>query len=245
MRFPRWQSIQFVRYALTLVLIALLASLALEGQASAGAVTTQSVLKLAKSAIAAQSGVHVVFVADFKPSSVRENLVADVGGTGGSESVTEGKEVLVVRVDSSFGYVRGSQSGLTTLFGLSSKQAKALGTRWESWKVGTNQYVNLKADVTLAAVKALLPKSVGTKLSTEIVNGSKSYVLKWTAAASGSQPALANMLTLSAGTFLPTRATTTASSGVKLTTNLSRWGERVQVSAPPAGSIRTSSSIGR
>ena len=244
MRFPRWQSSLVVRYVLTLVLIVLLASLALDGQASAGTVTTHSVLKRAKSAIAAQSGVHVVFVADLK-RSVRENLVADVGATGGSESVTEGKEVLAVRVDSSFGYVRGSQSGLTMLFGLSSKQAKALGTKWESWRAGTNQYANLKADVTLVAVKALLPKSVSTKLSTEIVNGSKSYVLKWTAAASGSQPALANMLTLSAGTFLPTRATTTASSGVKLTTNLSRWGERVQVSAPPAGSIRTSSSIGR
>jgi hypothetical protein len=233
----------FVRRALTLVSVVMLASIALGGQAGASTMSTQSVLGSAKAAIAGQHGVHVVFVAS-SGATVRESLVADVGTIGGSESVAEGKATLTVRVNSSFGYVKGSQSGLTGLFGLSSKQAKALGGDWESWKAGTSQYANLKADVTLAGVKALLPKAAGTKVSTGTVDGSKSYVLKWTKAASGSQPALSNSLTVAAASFLPARETTTASGGVKLTTSLSRWGERVPTTAPPADSIRSSRSVG-
>jgi hypothetical protein len=54
---------------------------------------------------------------------------------------------------------------------------------------------------------------------------------------------LSNNLTLSAS-FLPARETTTASNGAKLTTTLSRWGERVQVATPPADSTRSSHSVG-
>jgi len=232
-----------VRHVLALVVAVVLAPVALGGRADAATMTTQSVVRSAKAAVAGQRGVHVVFVAD-SGASIRENIVADVGSTGGSESVSEGKATLTVRVNASSGYVKGSQSGLTTLFGLSTKQARTIGGEWESWKVGTSQYANLRADVTLAAVKALLPKVAGTKVSVVKVNGSKSYVLKWTAAASGSQPALSNDLTVSAGSFLPARETTTASGGVKLTTSLSRWGERVQVAIPPAVSTRSSLSAG-
>lgn len=237
----------FVRHALTLVVMVVMvvmvamASVALGGRADAGTLSAQSVLRSAKAAVAAQHGVHVVFVAN--SSSVRENLVAEVGSTGGSESLAEGKATLSVRVNASFGYLKGSPSGLTSLFGLSSKQAKILGGKWESWKAGTNGYADLKADVTLAAVKALLPKPAGTKVSIGKFDGSKSYVLKWTKAATGSQPALSNSLTLSAASFLPDRETTTASDGAKLTTNLSRWGERVQIATPPADSIRSSRSV--
>jgi hypothetical protein len=233
----------FVRHALALVVVVAVASVALGGRADAGTMSAQSVLRSAKAAIAAQHGVHVVFVANSGASSVRENLVADAGSTGGSESLAEGKATLSVRVNDSFGYLKGSQSGLTSLFGLTSKQAKILGSKWESWKVGTNGYASLKADVTLAAVKALLPKSAGTKVSIGKFDGSKSYVLKWTKAATGSQPALSNSLTLSAASFLPARETTTASDGAKLTTNLSRWGERVQIATPLADSTRSSHSV--
>jgi hypothetical protein len=237
------RSPSFVRHALTLVSVVVLASVALAGRAGAATASTQSILGSTKAAVGGQRGVHVAFVAS-SGATVRENLVADVGSTGGSESVAEGKATLTVRVNSSFGYVKGSQTGLTGLFGLSAKQAKALGTNWESWKPGTTQYTNLKADVTLAAVKELLPKAAGTKVSTGTVNGSKSYILKWKTAASGSQPALSNSLTVAAASFLPARETTTASGGVKLTTTLSRWGERVATTAPPADSIRSSRSLG-
>ena len=73
-----------------------------------------------------------------------------------------------------------------------------------SWKAGTSQYANLKADVTFAAVTALLPRAKGTRLSTGLTNGANVYVLKWTAAASSSTPMLSNTLTVSAsGQSLP------------------------------------------
>jgi hypothetical protein len=234
----------FVRVALTLVVAALAASVVLGGRAGAATMTTQSVVRSATAAIAGQRGVHVVFAANSGASSLREDIVADAGSMTGSESVSEGDATLTVRVTPSSGYVKGSRSGLTSLFGLSTKQASALGRQWESWKVGTSRYASLKADVTLTAVKALLPKPAGTRLSTRTVNGSKTYVLQWTTAATRSQPKLANSLTVWATSFLPARETTTASDGGKLTTTLSRWSERVQVSAPPVDSTQTSVSVG-
>ncbi|MGO9029666.1 MAG: hypothetical protein ACLQOZ_13670 [Acidimicrobiales bacterium] len=206
--------------------------------------TTASVLKAAKTAIAEQTGVHVVFDANSSSSSTHEKLIADVGATTGTENVSEGKSVLAVRVNPAFAYVSGNQSGLAALFGLSAKDAKKLGADWESWKSGTAQYANLKADVTFAAVTALLPTPKGTKLSTDISNGTRFYVLKWTTAGTSSEPELSNTLTLSTGgAILPTEETTTAPGGAKLTTVLSDWGEQVVVATPPVASTVASAQV--
>jgi len=133
---------------------------------------------------------------------------------------------------------------MTTIFGLTAAQAKKVGSDWVSWKVGTSQFANLKADVTFAAVTALLPKAKGTRLSTGIANGANVYVLKWTVAASSSTPMLSNTLTVSAGgQSLPVEQISTAAGGTKATTLLSGWGELVPASAPPAASTIASPKI--
>jgi hypothetical protein len=216
----------------------------LGGTADAGTVTSGSVLTSTNAAIAQQTGVHVVFRANRASAGTTEKIVADVGVTSGQETVSEGPSHLAVRVTPGFAYVRGDTSGLTTIFGLTSAAAKKVGSDWVSWKAGTSQYANLKADVTFAAVTALLPRAKGTRLSTGLTNGANVYVLKWTVAASSSTPTLSNTLTVSAsGHSLPVEQISTASGGTKATTLLSGWGELVPANVPPAASTIASPQI--
>jgi hypothetical protein len=212
--------------------------------ARATATTASSVIKAAKKAVAGQAGVHVVLVAKNGSSSDIEKIVGDVGRTGGTEEISEDKATLTVEVTSSYAYASGNSSGLTTIFGLSSADAKKVGKRWVSWKAGSSQYSQIKSDTTVPSVAALLPDAKGTKLSTEITNGSTFYVLKWTTAATSSTPAVSNSFTISGGAaMLPVKEVATDSTGTKVTTSFSSWGEQVAVTVPPLTSTVASSKI--
>ena len=138
------------------------------GTAWGGVVTTSSVIRTAKLAIARQASAHVVFVAHAGSPSKTETIVADVGRASGTETVTEGTAALAIRLSPSYAYVSGNSSGLTTIFGMSSADAKKVGKDWESWKAGTSQYANFKSDLTMSSVSALLPKAKGTRLTTVV-----------------------------------------------------------------------------
>jgi hypothetical protein len=217
---------------------------ALGAPAYAQVITTGSVVHTATTAIAEQTSVHVVFEAHARSSSTTEKIIADVGVTGGSETLSEGKAYAVIRVTTTAAYVRGNSSGLTTLFGLSAVQAKKLGARWESWGPDAKQYASLRADLTLSSVTALLPTVKGTKLSNDTTNGAKVYVLKWTSAAKSSVPKLSHTLILAAtGASLPIEEIESSSTGVNATTLLSGWGKTFNVPAPPVDSTVASSKI--
>jgi len=214
--------------------------------APAGSVlkTAGSVLKTAGSAVAAQSSAHITFSAVSPSSALNEKIVADVGTKSGTETLTEGAAMLSVRVTPAAGYITGSSTGLTSLFGMSAAQAKTVGTKWEVWKPGTSEYTNLKSDVTVASLTSLLPKAKGITVSTHASNGDKRYVLKWTTAATGKTPKLSNTLSLSATKAnQPTEETSTDADGVKVTTKISKWGEPVVVRAPSASSTIDSSKV--
>jgi hypothetical protein len=224
-----------------IALVAVALPLALTGApASAGTVTAATVIKEAKAAITAQSSAHLVFAAASTASSATEQIVADVSAHGGTETVTDGAAVLHVMVTAQDGYISGSASGLTSLFGMTSAEATKVGKRWEYWKKGTTQYKNLLSVVSVQSLESLLPKSKGTKVSTQ----GSDYVLTWTSAASSSTPKLANTLTVAAkGTTLPVQETSTDTSGEKVTTSISKWGEAVVVHNPPAGSTIASAKV--
>jgi hypothetical protein len=205
--------------------------------------TTSSVLQAARTSIASQSGAHVNFLVSSGSSTV-ETIAADVGTATGHQQITDGKATLRVRVTPAYAYVSGNSSGLTSIFGLSSSQAKKVGSRWISWKSGTKEYSTLKSSVTLSAVTALLPNAKGTTLSTVTSGSSTLYRLSWTTAATSSVPKLANALTLTAGgPTLPVKASSGAS-GKTATTTLSDWGEHVVVVVPPASATMPSSELG-
>jgi hypothetical protein len=217
----------------TLVLLSATADAAV-----AGAPTTASVLTAAKSAIGKQTSVHLEVTSSASSSSVQEKLKADLGKTSGAETISEGAETVLIRVTPTYAYLSGNSTGLTKILGLTAAEAKKVGTDSVAVKAGTSQYKNLAASITVSSVVSILPPAKGTNLSTPAPVAKKLYTLKWNTAATSSVPALANTLTLSAvGDTLPVLETTMASGGGKETVSLSKWGEHVLVSAPPAGSV--------
>jgi hypothetical protein len=223
---------------------ALVIATAVGTPASAAAVTTSSVLAAAKAAIAKQSSVHLVLTMKPSSSSSTEKAIGDLGEKSGAEYVSLGKANLTLKVNPTDGYVSGNSSGLTTLFGLTSAQAKKLGKDWAAVKTGTSEYSGFKSGLTISSIMGMLPAAKGTKLSTEVVKGAKLYVLKWTAAATSSTPALSDTMTVSAvGVTLPVEETMAASGGGKETIIFSNWGEHVVVNAPPVGSTIAYSKI--
>jgi hypothetical protein len=212
--------------------------------AGAGVVTASSVISTAESAIAKQASVHVLFVAHAGSPSKTETIVADVGRASGTETATEGKASLVIRLSTTHAYVSGNSSGLTTIFDMSSADAKKLGKDWESWKAGTTQYADLKSDLTMSSVRALFPKAKGTKLTTVVSKGNTFAVLKWTIAATSSDPRVTNSLTVSSGpTTLPVMEVARIANGANATTTLSGWGEPLVVGIPAAAITVPSSKI--
>jgi hypothetical protein len=233
----------FVPAVIALVTVAGVAGLAAVAApatpASAGTVTVASVLKASKAAIAQQTSAHVAFNAKSGTSSAKEEISGDVGTSTGMETVTYGKAVLEVRVTSKDGYISGTATGLTSLFGMTAAEAKKLGTRWEFWKSGTTQYKELKKDIGEDSLQTLAPSAKGTTLTT----AGSDYALNWTSAATSSTPALTNTLTISMRTKLPIEETSTDTAGERVTTRISKWGESVDVHAPPGRSTVAASTI--
>jgi hypothetical protein len=229
---------------LSSALVTCCAVAALGATAGAGVVTPSSVISTAESAIAKEASVHVVFVAQEGSPPKTETIVADVGRASGTETATEGKASLVIILSTTDAYVSGNSSGLTTIFGMSSADAKKVGKDWESWKAATSQYADLKSDLTMSSVRALFPKAKGTRLTTVVSKGSTFSVLKWTIAATSSIPGVTNTLTVSSGaTTLPVTEVARISNGAKATTTLSGWGEPLAVGIPPVAATIPSSKI--
>jgi outer membrane lipoprotein-sorting protein len=201
-----------------------------------------SVLQSARTAISKEPGVHVSFVV-VNSSSVTERISAQAGTSNGTESVSADKASLKVRLTPTEAYISGNSSGLTSIFGMSSAEAKKVGKNWVSWKKSTSQYSDLESNVTVSSVAAILPKTKGTKVSTAVIGHTRSYLLKWKTAATKSSPTLSNTLAVSESTGLPLQETTTDSTGTNVTTTFSKWGESVVVDAPPAGSTIASSRL--
>ena len=221
------------RRVLPLAAIAFVASTAALASAASAAVTTSSILKAAKAAMAKQTGVHLVDAS--KSGSTSVLAIVDFGTKSGEETLSEGKARLTLKLTPTYAYVSGNSSGLTTIFGLTAKEAKKVGGDWISAKAGTTEYSEFKSGLTVSALPDLLPAVKGTTLSTTVTGGVHLFVLKWTTAASSSTPKLSNTMTISARSNLPVGETSTASSG-SATTKFSKWGERVAVSAPPFAS---------
>jgi hypothetical protein len=211
------------------------------GEAGAANVTATSVLAAAKAAMGKERSLHLAVTSKF--ASTKTSVTADFGASSGMETIESGGADVTIKVTPSYGYMSGNSSGLTTIVGLTAAQLKKVGKDWISMKAGTAQYSDLKDSTTYAAIKSALPAAKGTTLSSQVKNGVKLYVLKWTTAATSSVPKTANVLTISAtGKPLPIEEVTTASNGSG-TTTFSRWDETVRVAAPASGSTVTYATV--
>ena len=214
----------------------------LTAHAATAAPTVSSVIAAAKSALAKQTGVHLELAST--SGSTKDDVKADFGTKMGAEVIVTGKATATVKVTPTYGYISGNVLGLTSVVGLSSAEAKKVGTRWISIKAGTSQYSAVATGTTISSLTSVLPVTKGTTLTTTTEHGLSVHVLKWTTAATGTTPKLAITLTISAtGTILPVEAVSTAADGTKATTKLSHWGGQPLVSAPPIASTIASSKV--
>jgi hypothetical protein len=207
-------------------------------QSSNTTISAKSVVAAAKLAMAKQSGAHLLMESQASSSSSPELVVADLGTASGAETLSEGNQMLLIRVTPAHGYVRGNEAGLTKMLGLTSAEAKKLGNDWLSVDKGTSQYSDLANGLLMSSLSAVLPPSTGITLSTETTKTAKLYVIKWTVAQTSSSPKLSRTLTLtSAGTVLPVLETTTAAGGGVGSVAFSKWDEAVHESAPPSSDV--------
>jgi hypothetical protein len=185
--------------------------------------------------MAKESGVHVVVTS--KTSAYSTKVVADIGATSGTETISEGSDAVTITVTPTYAYLSGNAAGLTALMGLSTKEQKVVGTDTVSMKAGTTPYSSLKSSVTTPVLDNLLPAVKGTKVSTVAISGSHFYELSWATKATSSTAASKSVITLSEGApVLPVRETDTSSSGASATT-FSKWGESVSFPTPTASKI--------
>ena len=227
--------------SLVLALVAFVVAAPIAVQASVKGPSVSSIVSTAKKGIAHESGVHVVVTS--KTSSSSTKVVADIGATSGVETITNGADLVTIKVTSTYAYLSGHANGLTTLMGLSTKEQKKVGTDVIAMKAGTTPYKSLASSITIPVLANLLPTVKGTTYSTRAVNGQRYYELSWTTKSTSTTAASKTILTLSAGpAALPVREVSTSSSGTGATT-FSKWGEHINVSVPSASQIISYSKV--
>lgn len=213
----------------------------LTAHAATAAPTVSSVIAAAKSALGKQTGVHLELAST--SGSTKDDVNADFGMKMGAEVIVTGKATATVKVTPTYGYISGNALGLTSVVGLTSAEAKKVGTRWISIKAGTSQYSAVATGTTISSLTSVLPVTKGTTLTTTTEHGLSVHVLKWTTAATSTSVKATNTLVIAAnGAALPIQETASASSGSGVTT-FSKWGESVHVTSPSASSIITYAAV--
>ena len=112
--------------------------------------------------MAKQTGVHLVDSS--KSGSTSVLAIVDFGTKSGEETLSDGKARLTLKLTPTYAYVSGNSSGLTTIFGLTAKEAKKVGGDWISVKAGTTEYSEFKSGLTVSALARPAPGDQGYDL---------------------------------------------------------------------------------
>lgn len=215
---------------LALIAAAVVGGSALSAQAALKNPTASSLIAAAKTALGKETGVHIeVTTVDDKVTS---SVTANIGTTSGIETYKKGGETFTISVTPTYAYLSGSTSGLTTLMGLTSAEAKKVGTKSIAMKKGTDQYSTFKTNLTSAAFSQLLPAVKGTKLLSARDKSTGGYQLTWTTAATSSSPTETSVLVISAGSVtVPIKESVSTSAGESHTT-FTKWDKPFVVKVP-------------
>jgi hypothetical protein len=201
----------------------------LSAQASVKSPTTKSVLKAAQKALDKVTGVHIMVTST---SGGKDSyVVVDIGATYGQESITSGKNVVHIIVTPTDAYLRGSETGLIDIMGLTAAEQKKVGNLSVVMKAGTTEYESFHANLTTGVLAGVLPTAKGTKYKLSD-DQAKNYLLTWKTAATSTAAATKSVLTISSGSkTLPLKEVISGSTGGG-TTIFSKWNENVVEVAP-------------
>lgn len=183
-----------------------------------------------KAALSKQTSVHLELAST--SGSTKDDVKADFGTKAGIEVIVTGKATATVKVTPTYGYISGNSLGLTSVVGLSTTQAKRVGTRWIALKAGSTQYTTIASGTTISSLTSVLPVAKNTTVTSTSQHGVKVNILSWTTPATSSSVKTLNKLVIAAnGPALPITETATASTGSG-TTTFSKWGETVHIASP-------------
>ncbi len=185
-----------------------------------------------KKTMSGQSSVRVTINSTDKSTKQSETVTEDAGKSNGLESIVFGTATASVRFTSKAAYVSGNATGLEKIVGLSTKGAKAVGSKWIVVKQGSTQFKNIIAGGTIGPLTTdLLPTSTkSVKVTSDTLNGHNVFAMKWTATENSATVDLALDIA-SSGTKLPLELTATQGS-LKSVTQFGRWGEHINVIVP-------------
>jgi hypothetical protein len=215
--------------ALALIATTVGGAFSLSAQASTTP-TAATVIASAKTSLAKETGVHIAV--STTEDKVLSTVVANIGTSSGYETYKKGKETFTITVTPTYAYLSGSNSGLTTLMGLTSAEAKKVGTKAISIKKGISQYTTFKTNLTSAAFSQLLPAVKGTTLLAARDKTTNGYQLTWTTAATSSAPKTTSLLVISSGSAnVPLKESVSTSSGESHTT-FTKWNKSFNVKVP-------------
>lgn len=207
-----------------------------------------SLVAAIKKAILAKGSVHAVSKGyQTGTEAAVETVGWDIGRTSATVSIAEGKAVVAIRVTPKVAYFSGNDSGLTKIAGLSSTQAKRVGSRWVEMKAGTSQYDGFAVSNTISSLPAaILPASTSSvKLASGTFEGERLNVLTWKMTPSGSSVQLTEELVVTATPQPLPVAETTTGGGDTRTDSFTNWGLHFTVPVPsPTSCIPYSRAVG-
>jgi co-chaperonin GroES (HSP10) len=192
--------------------------------------TAATIIAAATKSLTKETGVHIAVSTD--DDKVLSTVVANIGKTSGYETYKKGGETFTISVTPTYAYLSGSKTGLTTLMGLTAKEAKAVGSKSIAIKKGSSQYTTFKTNLTSAAFSQLLPAVKGTTLLSSRDKSTGGYQLTWTTAATSTSPKTTSLLVISSGSStVPLKESVSTTSG-KSSTTFTKWDKSFTVKIP-------------
>lgn len=195
--------------------------------------TAKQLITETKKTMSNESSVRVTITSSDKSTKQSETVTEDAGKTNGLESIVFGTATTSVRFTSKAAYVSGNAAGLEKIVGLSTKGAKAVGSKWIVVNKGSTQFTNIVAGGTIGPLTTNLFPSSSTKsvkVTSDKLNGHNVFAMKWTATENSAKVDLALDIATS-GTKLPLELTATQGSLTSVT-QFGRWNEHINVSVP-------------
>jgi hypothetical protein len=239
-----------VAAAATVALAAALAPLTILATSAApvGAATTtttapaQSAQSLYNAAITAATSHGVHFKSKATQSGTTLQVTGDTGASSGAQAVTVSKGNVVEHVSAlvvgSNGYIQANDVALKDIIGLTSAQASKYAGKWLSFPTSNQGLDTLVAGLKNSDVAAELqmagPYTYGT---TQTVDGKRALAVQGTVSDQSGGKIPVTLYVPALGAALPLEQVTNpsgsgGSSSIHSTVTFSKWGEKVNETAP-------------
>ena len=156
MNILRRRSLQFS--ALAMIATTVAGGISLSAQA-ATTPTAATVIAAATKSLAKEIGVHIAVATD--DNKVLSSVVADIGKTSGYETYKKGGETFTISVTPTYAYLSGSKTGLTSLMGLTTTEAKKVGLQVHRHQEGFDSVHDVQDQLDVRRILSVASRGEG------------------------------------------------------------------------------------